>query len=1240
MATAEELLNSVLKNEASVLSATDAVFVIDGESRTINVPDSERLFGVEGDKDVERKYFQCPKIVGDNIDLSQHQIYVSYAFTTTENSTSFPDADGLYHCEDVEVSGDNITFSWLLSGNVFANPGFIAFKVMAKKSEGEELKTKWNTAPAYGSVLITVPDGESIAEKYPDVINQIIERLDTIDNGGATEEKIQQAVEDYLTKNPIKVNTDTTLTQSGIPADAKATGDEISKKLNKSGWNSNKYLGTDESGNVIEKEDSGTSGGNSNLLWKPTVNTSGDISWTKESSDTPPDTVNIKGQTGATPNIQIGQVTTLEPGQQATASMSGTPENPLLNLGIPKGEKGDPGDDSGSGESYKLPIMSDTQLGGGKAVEKTDEDVPVAVDPLTGQLFVPTYPENTGGGGGTVDPEQIKQAVNGYLEENPPSGMTAEQEQQLNQNTLDVADLRSALTELGNNYKSEYFLLKSPNGQVYKITITNSGEIISTVFSGGLPDIIPGRLLLWSDEFDSDNINTEIWGFEQGYIRNNEKQYYVSDEKNAYVSDSILHIVALKDNPYSGYEWSSASLDSQLNEKKGFSYGYGLIEIKARCTTAYSGVWPAFWSRGASQPGEGWPMCGEIDIGELFYNGDSGLHRYNPGIFWYDWHSLMQKSQKSTDTGLSSGKVIYQNVDTEWHYYGLERNENEMIFYFDRNEISRISLKELTDSDINCAMKQPMSVKLNLAMGSIGGEIPSNLTKAEYEIDYVRYYAPAGIVKSTDSGEWEFPDYMPSELGYSKTARIVPDRKMNDGKNQFLYWESSNPVIASVDSGLITTYEQTGNVDISMHDVFGNTKTVNLSVKEGADCKSTEVREIPTNPNIVPWGEKIDILVRLVPNWVTNHDVLASLSPTLDRVSVNVKKSTHSIAKYTTECSIIELENNSILLEDTEVNLKVTAKDSGVFLDIPLTIKKAYEDFNTYGMYAAYLYEYADELEDGVGQINDLTHNNKNPIANLYYTASNNNGICRISGKGIQSQVQGGYFNPRSAEGFFLEKFDKNRTLTFVFNIMSGSTEMRGAYNSIHGLLSVCHEGIGHNVVSNTVDGRHGLSFGIMYNDNTENGFILKNAITASKNQYGFVSSKLMSNENEIMPENINTEYLHKDNFIYSVVLVYDSYDKSMASHIVVNGKILATLYNGLKYAISQTNFDKNVFETIDTTISEEILQEDNDKPFYWRYGNGGQVCSDFVRAICVYDKTLSKEEMISIDSILTNRYL
>ena len=47
------------------------------------------------------------------------------------------------------------------------------------------------------------------------------------------------------------------------------------------------------------------------------------------------------GDDGVTPNIQIGTVTTLPAGSQATASVSGTAENPLLNLGIPKGDNGD-----------------------------------------------------------------------------------------------------------------------------------------------------------------------------------------------------------------------------------------------------------------------------------------------------------------------------------------------------------------------------------------------------------------------------------------------------------------------------------------------------------------------------------------------------------------------------------------------------------------------------------------------------------------------------------------------------------------------------------------------------------------------------------------------------------------------------------------------------------------------------------------------------------------------------------
>ncbi len=49
------------------------------------------------------------------------------------------------------------------------------------------------------------------------------------------------------------------------------------------------------------------------------------------------------GENGKTPNIQIGEVVTLEPGAEATAEITGTPEEPRLNLGIPQGKPGEGG---------------------------------------------------------------------------------------------------------------------------------------------------------------------------------------------------------------------------------------------------------------------------------------------------------------------------------------------------------------------------------------------------------------------------------------------------------------------------------------------------------------------------------------------------------------------------------------------------------------------------------------------------------------------------------------------------------------------------------------------------------------------------------------------------------------------------------------------------------------------------------------------------------------------------------
>lgn len=48
-------------------------------------------------------------------------------------------------------------------------------------------------------------------------------------NSGATDEQIKHAVEEYLIKNPVSVETDKTLSKNGVPADSKATGDATKK---------------------------------------------------------------------------------------------------------------------------------------------------------------------------------------------------------------------------------------------------------------------------------------------------------------------------------------------------------------------------------------------------------------------------------------------------------------------------------------------------------------------------------------------------------------------------------------------------------------------------------------------------------------------------------------------------------------------------------------------------------------------------------------------------------------------------------------------------------------------------------------------------------------------------------------------------------------------------------------------------------------------------------------------------
>lgn len=200
----------------------DDIFVIDAPKRKIIVPDSESVFGVETDMDVERKYFRCPRIVGDNIDLYAHKIYVVYVTAKDVNGTFLPEiVNNKYWCDDVAVDGDCITFSWKLSDNVMYRAGIIAFKILAVTTDNGIEKTRWNTAPAYGTVLMTVPDGYDIEERYPDVITQILEKLEAIEEAGGSGYTLPVATNNKLGGVKPVAKTDEMTQEVGVDADGR-----------------------------------------------------------------------------------------------------------------------------------------------------------------------------------------------------------------------------------------------------------------------------------------------------------------------------------------------------------------------------------------------------------------------------------------------------------------------------------------------------------------------------------------------------------------------------------------------------------------------------------------------------------------------------------------------------------------------------------------------------------------------------------------------------------------------------------------------------------------------------------------------------------------------------------------------------------------------------------------------------------------------------------------------------------
>ena len=195
MSKAEDLLNSLTEEEegAVVTVSSNEPHIVVGLDRFITVPDQIKKIGVQYDHDIETITFDCPRFWDGN-DLSTMKIYINYM---REDGHV-----GMYLCDIVSIEDDIMHFNWTISGEVTQIKGSISFLVCIKRvdSDGNE-ERHWNSELCQD---LYVSEGmecqESILYRYPDIITQLLTRMD-ITEFNTSKEEILNRINEALDTN-------------------------------------------------------------------------------------------------------------------------------------------------------------------------------------------------------------------------------------------------------------------------------------------------------------------------------------------------------------------------------------------------------------------------------------------------------------------------------------------------------------------------------------------------------------------------------------------------------------------------------------------------------------------------------------------------------------------------------------------------------------------------------------------------------------------------------------------------------------------------------------------------------------------------------------------------------------------------------------------------------------------------------------------------------------------------------
>jgi beta-glucanase (GH16 family) len=311
--------------------------------------------------------------------------------------------------------------------------------------------------------------------------------------------------------------------------------------------------------------------------------------------------------------------------------------------------------------------------------------------------------------------------------------------------------------------------------------------------------------LVWSDEFNTNGaVNATKWHHQTqipagGNWYNNEEQHYTNFLSNSFVENGVLKIVAKREvlnNQGVTKQYTSARLNSK------FAYTYGRVDIRAKVPTN-QGTWPALWLLGKNitEPGgffaathgtTPWPACGEIDIME------HGITPDRPGYVQSAIHT-----PSSSGATINHGDTIANNLGTDFHVYSMNWSPFQITFLLDGVQFY------FYNPAVKNASTWPFTADqyllLNIAMGGVAGNIPSNFNQATMEIDYVRVYQNVQV-------DTQIPTNFTATVGAVTSSSIELLLNSNDNSGSVVYGVTygSNSTSAAGTSGVQKSFVITG----------------------------------------------------------------------------------------------------------------------------------------------------------------------------------------------------------------------------------------------------------------------------------------------------------------------------------------------------------------------------------------------------------------------------------------------